>query len=174
MAKVSKNGIAQGWSGSIWKLVFRHMPDGSTRVSVKPDFSRRVFSQKQKDHQQKVKIAAAYAREASKTQPIYAELARGTTKNAYNIALSDWFHPPVVHNIERKKGRIRVMASDNVSVTKVQVRIIAEDGKILEEGQAVQVDPVRHPERWEYASNTEGTIEATAWDLADNQAKAVL
>src|SRR3990172_454891 len=113
MAKVRKNGIAQGWSGSIWALVFRQMPDGSTRVSVKPDFSRRVFSQKQKDHQKKVQIEAAYAREASKTQPIYAELARGTTKNAYNVALSDWFHPPVIHSIERKKGRIRVTASDN-------------------------------------------------------------
>jgi hypothetical protein len=170
MAKINKNAIVQGLSGSIGNLVFRQMPDGSTRVSAKPDFSRRVFSQGQKEHQSRFRQAVAYAREAANTQPIYAELAAGTAKTAYNWALSDWFNTPVIHKIERKEGLIRVEASDNVMVTKVLVRILDEGGNVLEQGEARQVEL----EWWEYVPNARGTIEATAWDLAGNRTKAVL
>ena len=170
MAKVYKNLAMEGLSGSLGNLVIRHMRDGSTRVCTKPDFGRRVFSQRQKDHQSRFKLAVAYAREAAKTQPIYAELAQGTTKSAYNWALSDWFNPPVIQCIERKDGKIRVLASDNVMVAKVQVKILDTDGKALEEGMAAQVDS----EWWEYSSGVDGTVEATAWDLAENKVTAVL
>ena len=70
-------------------LVFRQMKDGRTIISTKPDFSNRVFSQEQLTHQSRFQEASAYARHAAKTNPIYAELAKGTSKNAYNIALSD-------------------------------------------------------------------------------------
>ena len=170
MAKVNKNIAVQGLSGSVGNMVFRQMPDGSTRVSMKPNFSRRKFSQGQKDHQNRFKQAVAYAREAAKTQPVYSELAKGTTKNAYNWALSDWFNPPVIQRIERHEGRIRVQARDNVMVTKVEVRVVNATGDILEAGEASQVDPIW----WEFPSTAEGTIEAVAWDLAENKTKAVL
>jgi hypothetical protein len=146
------------------------MVDGSTRVCKKPDFSRRKFSQEQKDHQSRFRLAAGYARDAAKMYPIYEELARGTTKNAYNWALSDWFNPPVIQRIERHEGRIRVQARDNVMVTKVQVQIVNPEGVVLEAGEARRVDAIW----WEYLSDTEGTIEAVAWDLAENKTKAVL
>jgi hypothetical protein len=170
MAKVYKNLVMEGLSGGLGNLVTRHMRDGSTRVCTRPDFSRRVFSQDQKDHQSRFRQAAAYACKAAKTQPIYAELAQGTTKTAYNWALSDWFNPPIIHRIERKDGKIRVLASDNVMVVKVQVKILDTDGKTLEEGAAVQVDS----RWWEYASSADGTVEAAAWDLARNEVTAVL
>ena len=170
MAKVRNNAIVQGLSGSIGNLVFRQMADGSTRVCKKPDFSNRVFSREQKSHQKRFKQAAAYAREAAKTQPIYAELAEGTTKNAYNLALSDWFHPPVIHHIERKQGSIRAQASDNVLVTEVWVKIVGSEGTPLDEGQATQVSP----DWWEYPSGAEGAVEVMARDLAGNRTVAVL
>ena len=170
MAKIKKNAIMQGLSGSVGGLVFRQMSDGSIRVSAKPDFSHRKFSQGQKDHQSRFKQAVAYAREAAKTQPIYAELAQGTTKNAYNWALSDWFNPPVIHRIERIESRIRVDARDNVLVTRVRVTIVNADGEVLESGDASQVDA----DWWEYPVSTEGIIEAVAWDMAGNKTKAVL
>ena len=170
MAKVIKNVAMQGLSGSLGNLVIRHMRDGSTRVCTRPDFSRRVFSQGQKDHQSRFQRAAGYARDAANMYPVYAELAKGTTKNAYNWALSDWFNPPVIHRIEREDGHIRVQASDNVMVTKVRVTIMNAEGKVLEEGEANQVDTIW----WDYVSTTEGTIEAVAWDLAENQTKMVL
>ncbi len=173
MAKVRKNAVLQELSGSVGNLVFRQMADGSTRVCKKPDFSKRKFSQGQKDHQSRFKQAVAYAREAAGTQPIYAELASGTMKNAYNVALSDWLHPPVIQRIERKKGRVRVTAVDNVLVAEVQVKVMDQDGNVLEQGQATQPNLARHPEWWEYPSSAEGTIEATAWDLAGNQTVVV-
>lgn len=173
MAKVINNVILEGLSGSIGNLVFRQMPDGSTRVSAKPDFSQRVFSQEQKEHQDRFKQAVAYARQAARTQPIYAELAEGTTKNAYNIALSDWFNPPVIHDIGNSRGNIRVVASDNVWVTDVRIKIMDEAGKLLESGQAQQIDA----ERWEYVpkvGRVDGKVEVIARDLAGNETLAVL
>jgi len=165
MAKVISNPIVRGISGSIGNMVFRQLPGGETWVSGKPDFSRRKFSQGQKSHQSRFKEATAYAREAAKRHPIYAQLATGTVKSPYNWALSDWFNPPVIHNIERKDGLIRVEASDNVMVAKVRVTILDADGKTLEQGDAVQV---AGSEWWEYVSSKDGTIVAEAWDLAGN------
>jgi hypothetical protein len=170
MAKVIRNPIVQGISGGVGNLVFRQMPDGSTYVSAKQDFSRRKFSEGQKKHQSRFQLAAAYAREAAKTQPIYGELAAGTIKSAYNFALSDWFNPPVIHHIERRDGIIRVEATDNILVARVQVTILDEEGKTVEKGEAVKID-----ERWwEYAVNTDGKILAEAWDLAGNVAERTL
>ena len=164
MAKVKNNVVVQGISGGIKELVFRQMPDGSTYVSGKPDFSRRKFSKGQKDHQSRFQQAVAYTREAAKAQPIYAELAAGTIKSAYNFALSDWFNPPVIHNIERVDGHVRVQASDNVMVTKVWVTVLDGDGKVLEKKEALQVEK----DWWEVELVAEGKIVAEAWDLAGN------
>ena len=105
MAKTKKkNSLLEGLSGSIGDLVIRQMPDGSTRVSRKPDFSERVFSQAQLVHQGRVKLASAYASEA-KTWPVYIEIARRKKKHSpYNLAVADWFHPPVIHNSSGAKG----------------------------------------------------------------------
>ena len=165
MAKVERHALLQGLSGTLGKtLVFRQMRDGSTIVSAKPDFSNRKFSSGQLTHQGHFKEAAAYARWAAKTQPIYTELAKGTTKNAYNIALSDWFNPPVIYSIKWQERRIRVQASDNVLVAKVLVTILDQEGKTLEQGQAVLVkDPC-----WEYVTGTEGKVRVEVWDLPGN------
>ena len=170
MAKVVRNPVVQGISGGVGKLVFRQMPDGSTYVSAKPDFSRRKFSEGQKEHQSRFQRAAAYARDAAKSQPIYGELAAGTIKSAYNFALSDWFNPPVIHCVERKDGLIRVEASDNVMVARVVVTILDGDGNVIEKGEALKVD-----ERWwEYAAGMEGIVAAEAWDLAGNVVREIL
>ena len=170
MAKVIRNPVMQGISGAVGNLVFRQMPDGSTYVSAKPDFSRRKFSEGQKEHQSRFQRAVAYARDAAKSQPIYGELAAGTIKSAYNFALSDWFNPPVIHCVERRNGLIRVEATDNVMVTKVVVTILNVDGNVIEKGEAVKVD-----ERWwEYAAGMEGKVAVEAWDLAGNVVRGIL
>ncbi len=164
MAKVQKNPAVRGISGAIGGLVFRQMPNGSTYVSGKPDFSHRKFSQGQKDHQSRFQLAVSYARQASRTQPIYAELAAGTIMSAYNIALSDWFNPPVIRSIERRDGRVCVQASDNVMVVRVLVMILDGEGRVVEKGNAAQVDK----DWWEVDSVGDGMIVAEAYDLAGN------
>lgn len=170
MAKVIRNPVVQGISGAVGNLVFRQMPDGSTYVSAKPDFSHRKFSEGQKEHQSRFQRAVAYAREAAKSQPIYGELAAGTIKSAYNFALSDWFNPPVIHCVERRDGLVRVEASNNVMVARVVITILDKDGNVIENGEAVKID-----ERWwEYAAGMEGKVAAEAWDLAGNVVREIL
>lgn len=100
MAKVAGTVVMGGIIGKVGNLVFRRMPNGETWVSSDYDFSNRKFSKAQEAHQSRFQ-QAAYARNAAKQYPIYAELTKGTVKSPYNWALSDSFHPPVVHQIER-------------------------------------------------------------------------
>ena len=88
----------------------------------------------------KVQGWAAYARDAAQRQPIYAELAAGTMKNAYNIALADWFHAPKIGRIDLQSGLVRIQATDNVRVTGVNVAVLNEQGMLLEQGESMQVD----------------------------------
>lgn len=168
MAKVIMNQLTKAFRGSIGGLVFRQMPNGSVLVSRAPDFSRRKFSKGQKEHQQRFRDAVSYARSAAKTQPIYAEIAEGTVKSAYNIALSDWFNPPVIHQVKHKDRRIFVEVSDNVLVTKVVFTLLDEEGKIIEEGEGLR----GNGNWWEYLPDLTGKIiTVQAWDMAGNVTK---
>jgi hypothetical protein len=164
------NELIKAFRGALGDMVFRQMPDGSVLVSRSPDFSRRKFSKAQKDHQSRFKEASRYARFAAKSQPLYAERARGTLTTAYNIALSDWFNPPVIHQMEWSDGQICVEAWDDVLVTKVQVTVLDEGGQVLEKGEATR----SHGDWWEFASHAQGTmLIAEAWDLPGHVGRLV-
>jgi hypothetical protein len=170
MAKVINNPITEGFSGKFGKrLVFRHMRDGRTLVVSRPDFSNRVFSEEQLTHQSRFQQAVAYARTA-KTHPIYAELAQQRLQPAYNIALSDWFHPPVIHEVSRQAGRIRVHATDKVHVANIRITILNEQGETLEQGEASSATNVNW---WEFETSTpnEAKVIVEAFDLAGNVTK---
>ena len=170
MAKAIRNAVLQGIKGNMGELVFRQMPDGSTRISGKPDFSGREFSEGQKSHQSRFKEAAAYARRAARTQPVYAELAKGTVRTPYNWALADWFHPPAIHSITRTGKLVRVHATDNVMVAKVVVSVIDEEGSVIERNEATKGEG----DWWDAEMNAEGRIVAEAWDLAGNMVRKEL
>lgn len=172
MAKANFGKFINGMRGKIGDLVYRLMPDGSTVVSRAPHKKKLNFSRKQKSHQDRFGQAASYARRAAQDQPIYAELAAATTmKTAYNFALSDWWHAPVIHRIQRLDGRILVEATDNVLVASVQVTILDEKRKVMEKGEATRSEG----DCWEFAAHAEGkTILAEARDLPGNVTKLLL
>jgi hypothetical protein len=178
MAKVRDNILVRGLSGKLGdQVVFRILRDGRTIVCNKPDFSNRKLSRDQKEHHKRFKQAAAYARVAARTNPIYAQLAEGTMKNAYNVALGDWFHPPVIHRVERRGRTIRVQASDDVMVAGVQILILDEQGKVVEKGdcEALRTEGIRgEGDWWEYVPTTEGKMTVEARDLAGNVVKGEL
>ncbi|MGE5464751.1 MAG: hypothetical protein ACM3PS_15425, partial [Syntrophothermus sp.] len=90
MAKVINNILVRGLSGQLGgQFVIRRLRDGRTIVCKSPDFSNHKLSDAQKEHHGRVKEAAAYARSASRSNPLYARLAEGTMKNAYNVAFGD-------------------------------------------------------------------------------------
>jgi hypothetical protein len=170
MAKVRINQLMDLIRGSIGRLVFRVRPDGTVILSGAPRYRKGKASPAQKAHRQRVKQVGPYARHLAKTHPIYAQLAaedvaRGKWMSAYNFAFADCMKPPVIHGIERRMGCIRVQASDNIGVTRVQVFVLGESGKTLEYGDAIRVEG----DWWEYASHTEGKhILAKAFDLPGN------
>ena len=165
MARVKRNMIISGVSGSLGEDYYARITrDGRTIISRKPDFSNRQFSKEQLEQQSRLKQAAAYAKVASKTIPLYAQKASGKSQNAYNIALGDWFNPPVVDYIDWDQGHIRVRASDDVMVTKVTITLLNEVGKCLEQGNA----ELKLGVWWEYQTAHSGLIRVEAWDLAGN------
>ena len=155
MAKVVDNILVRGLSGKLGnQVVFRRLRDERTIVCNKPDFSNRKLSQGQKDQHQRFQAAAAYAREASRTNPIYAQLAEGTLKNAYYVALGDWFHAPVIHCAERQGETISIEATHDAMVASLWVMILNEAGKVIEKGQGMR----REGDWWEYVPGAEGKV----------------
>ena len=74
MAKAKMNAIIGSLRGSLGKnLYVRTMKDGRMIISKKPDFGNRQFSEEQLNHQNRMALAAAYAKAASKDNPIYAK-----------------------------------------------------------------------------------------------------
>ena len=171
MAKVTLNQLLEMLQGGIGGLVFRQMPDGTIIISGAPRHNRRKTSKKQKAHRERFRQTAKTASWLAHQHPIYAKLAKGTWKSPYNFALSDCWHPPVIHRIERRKGRIRVEATDNIMVARVRVSILDGEGKLVERGEGIR----GKGNWWAFTPQTEGkTVLAEAWDLAENMTRFVL
>ena len=141
MAIVRENLTLEGLSGLLGdQFIFKQDQMGRTIVSRKPNFENRVFSKDQKKHQSRFQEAAAYAKAAAKTEPVYAELAAGTAKSAYNVAVKDWFNPPEVREIDlgayggQAGETIRAKVTDDVRVMQVKLVISSGDGVMVEQG----------------------------------------
>ena len=117
--------------------------------------------------QNRFQQAATYAQVAAKAMPIYRALAQNTSYDSYLLALSDWLHGPVIHEVTHLPGCIRVDATDNVLVTTVVITIVDKQGQILEQGEASLIDDAW----WEYHTDVDGTILVEAFDLAGNCTK---
>lgn len=166
VAIVKRNALIDGLSGSLGKSLYvRQMRDGRTIISMKPDFSTRKCSEAQIEHQKRVKRAGKYGKEACKQNPIYARLAEGTHKSAFNIAFADYMKPPVIHSLElQQNNSIRVNATDNVQVTRVVITVLDGQGHELEQGDAsLELD-----NWWKYQPTHQGHIRVEAWDMAGN------
>ena len=178
MTKVFYNGSISNFRGRIGNLIFRQLPNGTTVVcQAPPKKSRRQKrkdkekrSARQKAHNSRFREAVDYAK-AAQVQPVYVELAAVTPMNtAYNFALSDWWHAPKIHRIERWAERIRVLVTDDVCVSNVRVTVMDEAGSILETGEAIRCEG----DWWEFRSHVQGkTIKAEAWDLPGHMTQLV-
>ncbi len=104
------------------------------------------------------------------SNPIYAQLAEGTMLNAYNVAVRDWFRPPVIHRLGRYGAAVRIWATDDTQVAGVTVFVMDENEKILAQGEAIQ----GRGDWWEYVLTTEGKVVVEARDLPGNKVKADL
>jgi len=172
MAKVRHNIFVQGASGCLGgQLVLKRDRAGRTILSRKPVFADdRRFSPAQRAQQLAFRQAVTYAAGAC-DHPVYAALAAGSPLTPYNLAVSDWFHPPNILEIDlggwcgQPDRLIRVKALDDVLVTGVTLSISDLSGLLLEHGPALRVDDLW----WHYTTRAAATgplrLLAAAQDL---------
>ena len=173
MAKVDLSKLFKNLRGKIGGPVFRRMPDGSIVVSSAPKYKKKGGTPAQKAYRNGTfKERTQWAKWAQHEYPIYAQLAAERPMvHAYNMAIADISHPPVIHRILRKDGRILVQASDDVMVDKVRVDIRDEQGKLLEAGDAHRLEN----DMWEYTPRLDGKqVVVRAFDIPGNSARMVL
>jgi hypothetical protein len=134
---------------------------GKTVFSVVPPERRSIKKQKPKERENRERFqeATIYAKKCMENPEIKALYKTGITEKksaAIRVALTDYLNAPVVHYIRTfdYKGNIgdpiRIMATDDFMVTKVEVEIVTPDGKRLEKGQAVR--NARREHMWRYTA----------------------
>lgn len=181
MARIHKNVVVNGLSGTIGdQLVLKRDRGGRTIVTAKPTFSDdRVFTKEQKEHMGDFREATQYAKVAAREEEAYAEKAQGTPRSAYNVAVGDWFHPPEVGEIDlsgwtgQAGESIHIMALDDVMVRRVRVMMADEQGVLIEQGEAVQMDALWWVYTTTQAASGRPNVIAIAQDLPGHIGQAV-
>ncbi len=142
MAKVEKNIVVQGLSGSLGgQLVIQTGRGGQTIIRTMPAPSDRPPSAAQEESRARFQEAAAYGKVA-KDDPAYAAKASGTAKSPYNVAVADWYHEPEVVEVDLEAWTggvgevLRARARDDVQVTTVQFALADAGGNLVESGAA--------------------------------------
>jgi hypothetical protein len=172
MAKVQNNVMARGVVGLFGdQLVLKRDKAGRTILSNRPHFrADRVFTPAQRTQQERFREARAYARE-TKNLEVYQTKAAGTPQTPSNVAMTDWFHPPEIREIDLSNWTgqagqtIRIRAVDDVQVKQVSVAILDESGAVLEQGLAAPEEG----DWWTYRTTTDETgyprVQVCAEDL---------
>ena len=164
MAKEHNNILVRGLSGAVGdQFVIQQTRSEKTIIANKPHFAEdRVFSKTQKNHQDAFREASAYAK-LEKTQNVYIQKAMETGSIPYNLAISDWFGPPEVLEIDLKGSTgaagqsIRIKARHNFKVRRVAVVIPDIEAETLEAGEAVLT--AEGSPWWTYTTQTQATAE---------------
>ena len=153
MAKVNLSKYLKSLRGKVGDFIFRHMPDGSIVVNIVSNKKRRASKAQKEYWNGTFKDRVSWAKMAYKHYPIYEELAADLPMiTAYNLALKDISHPPVIYRVLREGGRILVNAWDEIQVAGVRVLVHDEQGRLLESGEAAQFQK----DWWEYTPSAAG------------------
>lgn len=186
MTKVINNPLLVGLSGRLGRTHYYRKRGEQMQMCNMPSKRKRI-SDKQEDQSQLFKEASTYAkRETSdpEVKALYAKAIDNSRRSAYNVALSDYMNPPVIHYI-RTAGftgelgsLITIKATDDFRVENVSVVIYSAKGKVIEKGEAARNK--RKPFMWNYRTTVENRgmkgcrIEATAKDRPENKTVAAV
>ena len=128
---------------------------GRVILCRKPVFAGdREFTKAQKGQQGRFREAALYAKSAVAREAIYNQIAAGTARTGYNVAIADWFHPPEIEMIDlsgwtgRPGESIAIKALDDVMVRRVTVMIADGEDRVIEQGEAVPEEAQEADASW--------------------------
>ena len=185
MAKVKGNILLDGLSGKLGEsLVFRQV-GGKTILAKAPDMSHRELSPAQRKHLNKFQRAKEYAcklKDKLELKAVYQTRACGN-KAAYHVAIGDYMNSPKIEHIDASSyhGRmgdvIKIRATDDFQVTRIQMCILDPNGSLIEAGEAIQqanmIDWI-YTDTGASACVNGSPVKATAMDRPDNVAEAEL
>lgn len=163
MPKQKINVVTHGMSGKVDLLVFRQRY-GRTVISKAPVYSGLV-SAAQEQVRSTFKQAVMYAKAALTDLAIKAAYKAKAKlgQTPYNVALADFFKPPVIEEIDsshyngQSGSIIKVLAYDDFMVKDVQVRIEKANGTLIEEGSAILSGDGLH---WDYTATASNATTA--------------
>ncbi|OIN96810.1 MAG: hypothetical protein COS37_00675 [Anaerolineae bacterium CG03_land_8_20_14_0_80_58_20] len=148
MAKVAKNIVLYGASGSLGDQLVIRQRKGQTVLSAMPRVdANRQATPAQAANRARFQEAIFYGKAQladPQAQAGYQAKAAGTPRSAFNVAVADFFNAPNVDEVDLTGYHgavgepIRVRATDDFQVTQVQVSIVNADGSLLEEGNAIR------------------------------------
>jgi hypothetical protein len=102
MATVHPSAVLGILEGKFGDFVFAHMPDGKVVVRHRPQ-RKAKFRRTELHNQSAFTKAAAYVT-ALRVRPeiyaLYEAAARANGKRACNLAFADFYHPPVISDID--------------------------------------------------------------------------
>jgi hypothetical protein len=173
MAKIRNNLVIHGLSGMLGKqVVIRRQKNGQYVLCAAPGHRTQALSEAQKQHLQRFREAALYAK-AAQGAPEYQAAADARGQSPYNVAIADFLHPPEIQHIDLGDYRggpghtIAVTAVDDVQVKTVGVLIATGDGILVEKGAAVP--SANAPNQWLYTTTATAPSSAVkvVVDVAD-------
>ena len=175
MAKISGNLIIHGLSGMLGKqIIVRRLKNGDCVIYAYTAAPPREATPAQHAHRTRFREAVRYGK-ARKHLPVYQAIAATRNASAYNVAVSDFMHPPTILSIDLSAyhgaagQELRITAVDDVEVAAVNVLLAEDDGTLIEKGHAV-VSAV-DPSHWVYTTTLDAPsasvrIHVDAVDLA--------
>ena len=181
MAKSNDNVVTHGLSGKIGDLLLFRQRFGKTVVGKIP-IPTGEPTEAQLAAKEKFRKGSMYATAVihnSSKKAVYDARAFEDVK-AYNLALKDYIMAPVIELVDHQAyngsigSQVKVKATDDFKVNAVEVTILANDGSILEQGNA---NPGEDQSTWIYAATVlnnslQGTrIQVKASDLPGNETR---
>lgn len=177
MANVKLNPILEQIRGQVGDLVFRRYED-RVILARKPEPSGRPPTAAQAATRERFRQAALYGRMVMADPDARAEYAAEADERrmpVFSLTIADFFRAPSVDEVDvadyrgAKGDAIRIRASDDFDVARVEVTITTADGTVVEAGEATE-----ERGHWVYTATapvraeTDVRIEVRAYDRPGN------
>lgn len=173
MAIVKNNILLQLVKGTLGDQITIYERNGVIIMAAKRGPSKKKPTEAQLEARLKMKLAVAYAKHAMKDPELKAayQSSAGAGQNAFNMAVRDAYHSPMITNIQvEEQNTIVVTTEEDFRVAEVAITVYDNENKVIEKGDAYLT---WNRTDWKYRCEhlpPGGRVEVMAFDLPGNVA----